>query len=173
MLADRPHILAFNTADAAQRMCSTQAIINGVDRRIDIRSACTSQDLKILIGVRGLIISDCEGYEISLFGAETCSYLTASDFIIEVHEHNGASLQKLMQRFEATHSLQVIFSLTDVEKATQYYVPAIKSLSFKERAIYLAECRLFRMPWLVGVSKEFSDQNASVLCDNHYYSPCP
>jgi len=150
---DKPHIVAYDTSDTARKMCQELALKNQVEQRIDIRSTCTSEELKELRNMRGLVISDCEGYEMELFTKDSVSFLANSDLIIEVHEHEGADLQLLMKTFEKTHDLEIIQSRTDFEKVAEYKVPEIASLSFARRAILLAECRPCRMSWLVAVAK--------------------
>ena len=59
----------------------------------------------------GFILSDCEGYETSLFSADVIGALSRSDLIIELHDGlapAGTTRQLLREQFGTTHRVQVV-----------------------------------------------------------------
>lgn len=152
-LSSTLNVVCFDTDKEARQLCLGMAEANGVDDRIEVRSACRESDLLQLGGKRALIVCDCEGFEMELFSNQVVDSLASSDAIIEVHEQKGANLETLRRRFEATHSIEVVFSKTDLEKVLEYEVPDLKGRSISESVLYVAECRPVRMMWLIAQSK--------------------
>ncbi|MFQ3224326.1 MAG: hypothetical protein ACI8Z5_000574 [Lentimonas sp.] len=54
---------------------------------IETEGFCTDQTIETLkLGDKSLIISDCEGYESTLFTPALCTYLKGHDLLIECHD---------------------------------------------------------------------------------------
>lgn len=81
-------VYAFDTNKAALRIARRTAESNGVANRIVFDGFCDWQRLSQLAAhhCRLLILSDCEGYEVDLFGSGDRQALSRSDLIIECHD---------------------------------------------------------------------------------------
>jgi hypothetical protein len=96
-----------------------------------------------------LLISDCEGYEFSLFTDEVIANLRNSDFIIQMHDfiHPGFS-DKLKKRFKTSHFVQLIKSIDDVYKYRRIQNPKILEFPIQDQITILAEKRPTQMEWI-------------------------
>jgi hypothetical protein len=98
-------VYAFETDRRERALLRDMALLNSVDDLVNARAFCNRRDLKTIGGRRALILSDCEGYEQTLFDSDTIRTLVCADLIIELH---GAQTKELlMARFEGTHRLTV------------------------------------------------------------------
>jgi len=102
---------AFETASLPRRLCRSMAELNGIPDLVRIHSYCSQKTLLALHGLRCFILSDCQGFEVSLFAGNVIAALANSDLIIELHDNPGlgaTTRQILERRFEATHRMQVV-----------------------------------------------------------------
>lgn len=102
---------AFDTASVARRLCSLTAELNEVSLLVRMHSFCSQRTLLRLDGLRCFILSDCEGYETSLFSADVIKALSRSDLVIELHDGlapAGSTRELLKERFKETHRVQVV-----------------------------------------------------------------
>jgi hypothetical protein len=105
------HVDAFDTASIARHLSRSTAKLNGVSHLVRIHSFCSRRTLLQLAGLRCFIISDCEGYEASLFSEDVISALANSDLIIELHDGSapaGTTRELLRERFRSTHGVQIV-----------------------------------------------------------------
>jgi predicted RNA methylase len=103
-------ISAYDIDAEALQLCGSLAQANKVADRVHIEGACTPAVIAAISReARTLILSDCEGYEGTLFTNATLPALANSDIIIEVHAAAGSDF---MDRVEAatrhSHSVQRI-----------------------------------------------------------------
>jgi hypothetical protein len=86
------------------------AVANNVS--IDVRGECTTEGLNEVIEESTFLICDVEGYEIELLDPIKSPLLRTAVMIVETHERvlGGNTLEDLVARFEATHTIQVIKS---------------------------------------------------------------
>jgi hypothetical protein len=101
---------AFDAASIARRLCRSTARLNGVSHLVRVHSFCTRRILMQLAGRRCFILSDCEGYEESLFSEDVIGALAHSDLIIELHDGSapeGRTRELLIRRFRPTHGIQI------------------------------------------------------------------
>ena len=101
-------VLAFDIDPWARTMCQALARENRVENRLEMGSFCAQSDLHKLRGVRSLVVSDCEGFEYSLFGSGVVASLKNSAVLIETHAHLGFDDAQLIARFAATHTTRTI-----------------------------------------------------------------
>lgn len=143
-------IFAFDTSVAALALCSQMAAMNDVADRILNSSFCDADTLRsVSPGSRGLIISDCEGYELNLFSEDVVPCLASHDILIELHDFMNIEISRTIKnRFAATHTGLTILSIDDNLKAHTYDYPELKGMDLPTRRGLLAEWRPCTMEWL-------------------------
>lgn len=110
-LRTKTPVHAFDCEPRERRYNRQMARMNSVDHLVRIRPWCDAKLLGQLVNSsRCLIFSDCEGFELELFGNSTIPTLRNSDLIIEIHELFPARSveQSLLERFEASHESRAI-----------------------------------------------------------------
>lgn len=142
-------IYAYDTDPEAVRLCRTMADLNGVSDRITIGGLFDAEALKTIPFTRkGLILSDCEGFEKKLFGEETVSLLASCDLLVEVHDFLDITISSYIRKlFESTHDIEVIQSLDDIKKAQTYRFEELEPYDLATRKTLLAESRPAIMEW--------------------------
>lgn len=104
---------AYEAASVARRLCRSIAKLNGVADNVRLHSYCSQKDLLKLDGLRCFVLSDCEGFEVSLFSDDVIRALSRSDLIIELHDRGSTDMtarQTLEPRLKGTHHVQVVQS---------------------------------------------------------------
>lgn len=107
-------IFAYDPDPAAGALFQGLASHNGVSGRIVHRGFCDAAELQNLVkGRRALVISDCEGYEDTLFAEADPQALLSADILIEAHDFLIPGItQRMVKRLESTHNVSVITSGT-------------------------------------------------------------
>ncbi|WP_310821173.1 methyltransferase [Stratiformator vulcanicus] len=149
MRLPRATIHAFDTNPKAARLCRKMAELNGVADRLRLGSTC-DRGVLVQIPFRGksLIVSDCEGYEKTLFNARSVAAIAGHDVLIEVHDNFDPSISPhLRSVFEATHDIEVICSIDDPEKPRVYHYDELEAFDVATRQTLLAEKRGAPMEW--------------------------
>lgn len=148
-------VYAFDTSPHARRMCARLAKLNGVEDRIRIGESCDPSVLASLpLEERALIISDCEGYEKTLFSHKTAALLARHDLIVEVHDFIDIEISsKLREAFLETHAIESIQSIDDIQKAHTYQCRQLEKCDIKTKWLALSERRQGVMEWFVIKSK--------------------
>lgn len=99
-------IIAFDTDPWARRVLREMSIGNQASN-IEIRGFCSTEWIKKKLQNCSLIISDCEGYESTLFSSVTPALVTAT-LLIETHDDVSPGVtQTIVDRFSATHNVEV------------------------------------------------------------------
>ncbi len=149
-------IYAFDINPHARKLCDDVAKFNGLDGRVHIGGFCDQVALKsIPLGRKGLIISDCEGYEGVLFTSEIAEHLAMHDLIVETHDFIDIDISsRLREVFAKTHQVRAIKSTDDIEKAHTYRYVQLDKYDTKTRRLILSERRPAIMEWLVLTSRE-------------------
>ena len=143
--------MAFDTNGEARRLCGEMARANGVSDRVSVGGFLGADALAALpLGEKALIVSDCEGYEVELFNANTVACMRRHDLIIEMHDfvHLDASF-RIRSLFADTHDLTVVESIDDTEKVRSYDYPELADLDPFLRRKAVEEPRPERMRWFV------------------------
>lgn len=112
-LLPEARIITFDVNSRANAKLLKNAQLNRVANRIDIRQACTFDNLKSVLenALRPLIISDCEGYEFELLNPAKVEGLKNADMIVEIHpDQDNNTVSHFAERFSATHEIDVITS---------------------------------------------------------------
>ena len=144
-------IRAYDISKTARELCSAMARANRANH-VAIFGNCDRRELLSLPSVgRNLIISDCEGYEKELFDSTVARHLSASYFLIELHDFKDWSISStLSSLFAQTHEIELIPSVSDREKARCYVSPLLDACDQFEREVAFAENRPDFMQWLVA-----------------------
>ncbi len=147
----KAEVYAYDTDEKARRLCAEMACLNAVDSRIHITSECTAKDIgQLPVRQRGLLISDCEGYEKFLFTRSNVRHLKKCDCIIEVHDAIDITISEhLRSIFSKTHSIVSIKSIDDIEKARTYQYKELAASQLWEKKLLLAERREGIMEWFI------------------------
>ena len=148
-------IYAFDIDRQAIALCQKMAEANGVAARVSFGAFCSPETLLTLdVNGKALIISDCEGYECTLFSNEVVQALANHDVIIEAHDYMKIEITRLLrERFSSTHRIREIESIDDIVKAYSYEYPQVRDLPLRLRSKIVAEGRPAIMRWLVCESK--------------------
>jgi len=143
-------VFAYDSDPAARAMCQELADLNGVRSRIAIGSFCDGETLQAIPFTRkGLIFSDCEGYEKELFTPEVVSFLSPHDVLIETHDLVDIEIsQEIRRRFKTTHVITAVQSIDDITKAHTYSYEELRNHNLSSRKILLAEDRAVIQEWL-------------------------
>ncbi len=144
-------IYAFDVDSRARKLCDELSQLNGLSKRMHIGGFCDAETLKeIPLGRRALIMSDCEGYESTLFTSETAAFLSNHDLIIETHDFIDLNISlKVRRAFQETHQIRSIKSTDDIEKAHTYRCEQLEKYDLQTRRLALGERRPAIMEWLV------------------------
>ncbi len=142
-------VYAYDNNEKAIRLCKNMSQLNGVEHRIFTGSFCDVEVLKTIpFTKRGLIISDCEGYEKVLFTEEIAQRFAKHDFLIEIHDFVDITISSLIrQRFKKTHKIDVTESIDDIRKAQTYSYEELEGFNLETRKSLLREGRLSIMEW--------------------------
>jgi hypothetical protein len=150
-------IFAFDTDADARRLCHEMAVINQIQSRLEVNTLCTSDYLgNFKFTTKGLIVCDCEGFEIQLFNQSNIKNLKYSDLLIETHDFINISISTvLLDLFSPSHNVTVIKSIDDIEKAKNYHYPETEGMDLAKRKKLFAEKRPAIMEWLFITAKDY------------------
>jgi hypothetical protein len=142
-------VFAYDINMNAKALCEKMAELNNVRQRVVIGDYCDANTLQsIPFSGKGLIISDCEGYEKSLFTEDVLPFLVNHDLLIEIHDlvdiEISSSLRKL---FQNTHLITTIHSIDDITKAHTYLYDELDGYDLATRKILLGEDRAAIQEW--------------------------
>jgi hypothetical protein len=150
-------IHAFDIDEKAIQACKKMAQMNHVSERITFGSYCSSNTLKEFpFRKKGLVIADCEGYELLLFNRECIPNLLNVDVLVEMHDGKDERISPyLLELFASSHDVQLIQSINCLKKAAHF--PELSSLSQEELLICLQE-RNGIQQWAFFRSKKNNDK---------------
>jgi hypothetical protein len=104
-------VYAFDIDAEAQRICRSNAAINGVGARVHVHGACLPQDLQRLAGPESFFLLDCEGAELSLLDPTKVPALARTMVLVELHDFIDSTIKStLVGRFSATHDISIFQS---------------------------------------------------------------
>jgi len=118
MMHPEAKVYAYDIDHIALNRCRAMADINGVTNRIFFGNKCEKSTLvNFKFSGKGLILSDCEGYEKELFDKETATALKGCDVIIELHDNALPDIkQRMIEAFQDTHSISFVTSRLKSQK---------------------------------------------------------
>lgn len=143
-------IYAYDIKLKAQQHCQLLAQLNHCEQRIQVHDVCSPETLlSIPITEKGLIVCDCEGYEIELFTKPVIPHLKHSDVLIELHDFVDMNISDMIKQvFSDTHNFTMIKSIDDLEKARTYPITELKEYHLNDRRELLRENRTCIMDWI-------------------------
>lgn len=142
-------VYAYDVNEKAIKFCKEMAKLNGVEDRLITGSFCDTEILKsIPFTKKGLIICDCEGCEKELFTDEIIHLFAKQDYLIELHDFIDITISsQIRERFEKTHTIEVIQSIDDIKKAQTYVYEELRNYDLETRKRLLGESRPAIMEW--------------------------
>lgn len=145
-------ITAFDIELDARKNCFELAKINSVTERVIICEKCDSNLINNSNFTNGLILSDCEGYELEMFENVNLNE-TKFDCLIEIHEWplERNVEKRMIEKFSPTHEIIKIYSKSDMRKAKEYsFIPfeVNFNISIIDRFNAFKECRGDEMLWI-------------------------
>lgn len=149
-------IYGFDTEPRVRQLCSAMAEVNNVSARVHIGDFCDRETLRTIpLGNKALIISDCEGYEVSLFDHRMAEFLAPHDLIIETHDFIDIEISdKIRNAFADTHRIQSIKSTDDIERVHTCNYVELTHYTLRDKYLILSEFRPSIMEWLVMTSRQ-------------------
>lgn len=142
-------VYAYEVEPFELRYTRLMARENGVEDRVELAGWCSPEKLIARCPDRSFVLSDCEGYEGSLFTPEVVAALAHSDVLIELHPW-GQSVdltRVLLDRFRATHDGQLVTA--ERHRVTDY--PELNGLDLSDDAI--EEKRQPNQQWAIFTAK--------------------
>jgi ribosomal protein L11 methylase PrmA len=154
MMHHEAKVYVYDIDDVALNRCRAMADVNGVANRIFFGSKCDKSTLvNFKFSGKGLILSDCEGYEKDLFDKETANALKNCDVIIELHDNAVPDIkQRITDAFKDTHSISFVTSRLKSQK--DYPVLATLPLPAMYKENRFVEDRNTTMDWAVIRAKQ-------------------
>jgi hypothetical protein len=145
-------VIAFDIDPDARKNCFELAKINSVTERVSIIDKCDANFINNYNFENGLILSDCEGFELEMFENVNLNE-TKFDCLIEIHEWplERNVEKRMIEFFSPTHEVIKIYSKSDIRKAKEYsFIPfeANKNISIIDRFNAFKECRGDEMLWI-------------------------
>lgn len=144
-------VYAYDIDEFANAFCNEMSILNNVSNNVNIESLCSADTLNnFKFTGKGLIISDCEGYEMQLFNATNIKNLINCDILIEIHDFIDANISAyLLDLFKDTHEITIIKSIDDTTKSRTYNFIETMNLNITLRRKIFAEGRPGLMEWII------------------------
>lgn len=105
-------------------------------------------------GSRGMIFSDCEGFEKLLFTEKTAAVLKDVDLVIETHDHLADGVHDgLMKILEESHHVEQVDQLTLPQRCARVNEDWFKKLPEETQTGMLNEDRHPSNRWIIALSR--------------------
>jgi hypothetical protein len=102
-------IIAYDLTPMKQESLAELSTLNGVRNRIDIRGACSAQQLSAEELDSALVLCDCEGAEEDILDPQIVPWLRRATMIVELHPfYRHRVIEILTERFRESHDLKII-----------------------------------------------------------------
>jgi hypothetical protein len=104
-------VFAYDIDPRSKSLLDELARANGLEDQIHFEPECPPSSLVGLATQmpRGLLVSDCEGYESDLFDSAVIGALSGWDLIVETHDSSEIRVAKrLAKRFRPTHKVTTV-----------------------------------------------------------------
>lgn len=142
-------VYAYDANPNAAAILERNAALNDIAWRITVSGNCEADDLISLAKRHSslLVISDCEGYETTLFGnASVADALSCSDVIVECHDFRDPNCTPtVFAALWRTHLIEIIYS----GSRNPNRFPILSRYSDSDRWAAVSENRPELMNWLV------------------------
>lgn len=149
-------IYAYDTEARAHELCRAMAAANGVADRVTLGQFCNAAELIRLASTgRLLVISDCEGYEGTLFTDEVCQALRHCTLIIEIHDFLRPDTSALLlPRVSRHHHVKRIRTVPDPVRPQVFHYAELDALDDAARIEAMSEQRPLPMEWFICTPRE-------------------
>ena len=136
-------VLAFDTDPWAQQ--ATEEMIAGNGVKVRVMDYCNPDWLRGNLVEGAFIMSDCEGYEATLFGDSAIPALSSATMLIELHEEMSPGVTCMMQeKYCRSHEISIITARTDALNSLR----ELDGLTMDERKMALNEYRTADQSWI-------------------------
>lgn len=151
-------VFAYDIDPHALLLCQQMARLNNVTDRMLFAPHLTASHLKkFKFSGPGLILCDCEGFELNLFDSSNLENLAQCHLLIEIHDFIDINISTTLSiLFSRTHTRTVIKSLDDIEKAKTYAYEETDHADLETRKKLFGECRPAIMEWFYLAPKRMS-----------------
>lgn len=115
-------VFAYDLNKTALLACKQMAILNHVEKNMKFGEFCSAETLRDFpFKGKGLVLSDCEGFEIDLFTKEAVANLTNCDILIELHDlYNEKISVEIENAFKDTHTIKKVYSKSTFKKMREF-----------------------------------------------------
>ena len=138
----KARVYAFDTDPWARKAVRETAALNAV-QNVSVEGFCSPEWLEKNLRPNAFVLSDCEGYEATLFGGFPSENLRSATLIIELHEEFSPGVEEALRRvFARTHEISEVLPEPTQKKAEFDF------LSETERAMAVNEYRSGTQKWL-------------------------
>ncbi|MGB1038181.1 MAG: hypothetical protein ACPGYY_05995, partial [Bacteroidia bacterium] len=152
--SQKENIVAIDYSDFANKYLKKVAKINKVDGKVKVYNSILEVDAKSYKEGRNLWIIDCEGCE-STFLLDEPEKFANSDILVETHEFVHFDIvDNILEKYRDTHEAEVIASVADMDKVSEYHLPEIKEESRPHKFKLLSENRNVEMKWIYLKAKK-------------------
>jgi len=119
-------VFAYDLNKTALLACKEMAIINHVEKNMKFGEFCSAETLRDFpFKEKGLVLSDCEGFEIDLFTKEAVANLSNCDILIELHDlYNEKISLEIEDVFKDTHIVRKVYSKSTFKKMREFELVA-------------------------------------------------
>jgi len=137
-------VIAFDTDPWARRMIQQTAKLNDV--RIEVRSFCSRAWMSQRIPEHSFVISDCEGFEATLFSGPLGGGALSSRFLVETHDHEVPGATDTV-----TSCLLLDHEVREIGQDPA--APDVQFLSKEDAALAVSDLRPSGQRWLFAEPK--------------------
>lgn len=154
LLFSNATVYAYDTNDEAIHLCKEMARLNGVEERLVFRSFFDLDEFRrIRFRGKGLVFSDCEGYEKHLFNQDSVELFSPHDLIIETHDEIDGTISEICNAFENSHEISCVQSLSDTRRLKTYRYKELERYDIATKYRLIRECRSDSSQWLILKSR--------------------
>ncbi|MEM6522312.1 MAG: hypothetical protein AAF693_00900 [Bacteroidota bacterium] len=145
--------ISFDIDPRAKKRFWDLANANGLTRdQLTFKEFCSPEFLaNYSFSGKGLVICDCEGYEVEVFNEYNISNLANCDLIIELHDFVKSVSGKLINLFSHTHQIEFVNSLAPAHKLRILDENSIKHLQLENQFDLISEDRPHQ-EWMILTS---------------------
>ena len=105
-------------------------------------------------GKKGLIFSDCEGFEAELFSSNMMQFIQNHDLVIETHDHLAAETHDMVKKtLVESHQVTEVDQITLEQRSDRIANESFKSLDAHVKLSILDENRHPSNRWLIALSQ--------------------
>ena len=105
-------------------------------------------------GMRGLILSDCEGFEEQLFSSDMMQFIQNHDLVIETHDHLVAGTHDMVKTtLSASHDVTEVDQITLEQRCDRIVNEPFQSLDTQVKLAMLDENRHPSNRWLIALTQ--------------------